>query len=101
MTATNEPAGLMVCFQFVTKDGLVVDSEPEPFDSIKAALAEADKWMKMKGQTLQVMTYEGFGVTVRVDALDLITAMPEAKMAEEIAKNKKLAEELYNGPIRP
>lgn len=96
-TPTSEPAGFMVCFQFVTAEGSVIDSEPEPFPDIKTATAQADTWLKMKGQTIQLTTWEGFGVTLKVDALNLITAMPASVMAEQIEKNRKLAEEIYSG----
>lgn len=89
-TPTSDPGQSMFCFQIVTADGSVVDTEPEPFPDLKAAINAADGWMKMKGQILQIVTYEGFGVTVRSEKIDLITAMPVEKMADIFAQRNEL-----------
>lgn len=90
VTPMSEVGQSMFCFQIVTADGSVVDTEPEPFPDLKAAMDAADGWMKLKGQILQIVTYEGFGVTVRSEKIDLITAMPAEKMADIFAQRNDL-----------
>jgi hypothetical protein len=77
---TSEP--LKVCFQFVTKGGAVMDTEPEEFPNIQAATKRAQEWMELKGRVLAFTSFEGYGVSMRTDEIEHITAMPAAKMAE-------------------
>lgn len=93
-TPTNEPAEIMVCFQFVTSDRSVIETEPEPFKDIKTATQAAHDWMQLKGRTLQLITFEGFGVAVRTDKIDHITAMTAQQMADIFAARRDLDEEI-------
>lgn len=92
---SEEPAEIQLCFQFVTKDGAVIDTGPMPYPTIKAAADDAKRWMELKDQVLVIETYEGLAVSLRSNAIEHVTAMPVKMMADQIAKNKKLAEELY------
>ena len=82
MTAPTSSSGpLLVCFQFVTKGGAVIDTEPEEWPSIKVATERAKEWMELKGQTISFVTFDGDGAVVRTDDIEHTAAMPAAKMA--------------------
>lgn len=80
--AIPSPRGIMVCFQFVTKGGAVIDTEPELWDSIVAATRRAEEWMNLPEQkTISFVNYEGDGAVVRAGEIEHAAVIPAAKMA--------------------
>lgn len=90
----------MVCFQFVTKGGAVIDTEPELQPSMQRATAQAAEWMeytdRTANKTIAVVTYEGDGGVIRVSELEHVAVMPAEKMAAVYAEAEKMREELSN-----
>lgn len=83
LSTSPTPNTVAVCFQITTKGMAVIDSEPELFPNIETATRRASEWMDLPaGQTLTLMTYEGDGAVVRVEEIEHIAVIPEAKMAE-------------------
>jgi hypothetical protein len=77
------PEPVSICFQFVTKGGAVVDSEPETWDSIEKATAQAKDWMELPEQkTIHFITFEGHGAVVRAGDIEHTAVIPKAKMVE-------------------
>jgi hypothetical protein len=84
-----------VCFQFVTKGGAVVDTEPEGFPSISAATRRAEEWMNLEppSRTIAFVTYEGDGAVVRSGEIEHIAVMRADKMASIYEEAIKASQE--------
>jgi len=72
-----------VCFQFVTKGGAVVDTEPEPFPSMQHATRRAEEWMNLDppSKTISLVTFEGDGAVLRAGEIEHAAVMTAEKMA--------------------
>lgn len=94
MTSPAADGPVRVCFQFVTKGGAVIDSEPEEWPSVLAATKRAEEWMNLPaGKTIAFITYEGDGAVVRPDETEFIAVLPEKKMADLYETYKQAAAE--------
>lgn len=71
---------IMVCFQVVTQGGAVVDTEPEPWVSLKAATDRAHDWPEIRGKALKFMTFEGDGAVIKTDTIEAVAVMRAEKM---------------------
>lgn len=78
----DPPGKVMVCFQIVTAGGAVVDTEPEPWDSIDAATKEAKNWAELRGKTIDFTTFEGDGAVIKTDSIEHIAVMRAKKMQD-------------------
>lgn len=84
---TAPTSSVDVCFQFVTKGGAVIDTEPEPFPSVLAATQRAEEWMNLPtNKTLAFVTYEGDGAVVRAGEIEHAAVMTAEKMARIYAE---------------
>ena len=83
-----------VCFQFVTKGGAVIDTEPEPYPSISDATRRAEEWMNLPaGKTIRFVTFEGDGAVLRAGEIEHAAVMTAAKMASLYEEGVRLASE--------
>lgn len=91
---SDQPAGVMVCFQFVTKGNAVVDTEAEEFESVAAATKRAEEWMNLPPQkTLSFVTYEGDGAVLRSGEIEHVAVMRAEKMASIYDEAVRLAQQ--------
>lgn len=89
---TSKPAGVMVCFQFVTKGNAVVDTEAEEFPSVAEATKRAEEWMNLPPhKTLSFVTYEGDGAVIRSGEIEHVAVMTAEKMARIYDEAVRLA----------
>lgn len=78
---TVPTSSVSVCFQFVTKGGAIIDTEPEPFVSIAAATKRAEEWMNLPaGKTISFTTFEGDGAVLRAGEIEHAAVMTAEKM---------------------
>jgi len=71
-----------VCFQFVTKGGAVIDTEPEDFPSIATATQRAADFMNLPPQkTITFTTFEGDGAVLRAGEIEHAAVMTAEKMS--------------------
>lgn len=74
--------GVMICFQFVTKGGAVIDTEAEEWATMKDAMTRAEEWMNLSpSRTISFVTFEKDGAVVRPGETEHIAVMPAQKMA--------------------
>lgn len=91
---TAPTSEVMVCFQFVTKGGAVIDTEAEPFPSVLAATQRAEEWMNLPAnKTIAFVTFEGDGAVVRAGEIEHAAVMTAAKMAKVYAEAVQAVQE--------
>jgi hypothetical protein len=78
----DPPGQIMVCFQIVTQGGAVVDTEPEPWDTLEAARKEAKNWAELRGKTIDFTTFQGDGAVIKTDTIEHIAVMRAKKMQD-------------------
>jgi len=82
-----------LCFQFVTKGGAVIDTEPEPWPSILEATKRAEELMNLSpGKTISLITFEGDGAVIRAEEIEHAAVMTEEKMRGLYEEAVQLAE---------
>ena len=80
--AADRPDSVLVCFQFVSEGGAVIDSEPERFPSMAAATRRAEEWMNLDppSRTIAFNTFEGDGAVIRAGKIEHVAVMTAEKM---------------------
>jgi hypothetical protein len=89
-----------VCFQFVTKGGAVVDTEPESFPDIMAATKRAEEFMNLPPQkTISFLTFEGDGAVLRAGEIEHTAVMTAEKMTRIYQEAVQAAAEQAGHPV--